>query len=65
MKLPALFSLLPLSVFAHSGHPGVVEHGNLTHLLLGLAVALPAALILRSLWLRKAEKAAAKARKQD
>lgn len=58
-------TLLPLSLFAHPGHPGVENHGDLTHVLLGLAFALPAAMLLAGIRIRARRKAHIKVTKQD
>ncbi|MDF3131074.1 hypothetical protein P0Y35_17820 [Kiritimatiellaeota bacterium B1221] len=60
-----LSTLLPASLFAHSGHPGPEAHGDATHLLIGLAIALPIALFAFTAGVRSRKKAAVKIRKQD
>ncbi len=60
-----LFALLPASLFAHSGHPGAETHGDATHVIIGLAIALPLALIAISMGVRSRNKATVKVRKQD
>jgi hypothetical protein len=60
------FLVLPISLFAHSGHPGPAAHGDFTHLLVGTAVALPIALIVVHFGLlRRRKKAEVKVSKQD
>lgn len=59
------FITLPISLFAHSGHPGPAAHGDFTHLLVGTAVALPIALFVVHFGLRFRKKAEVKVSKQD
>jgi len=47
------------TVHAHPGHPGPSDHGNFTHFVLGLAIALPLALGL-VFWMRHRKAAAAR-----
>ncbi|MDA3874690.1 MAG: hypothetical protein PF795_12120 [Kiritimatiellae bacterium] len=49
--LSALLLLSPTLLLAHPSHPGPEAHGDLTHLIVGLVIALPA-LIGFILWLR-------------
>lgn len=46
-----LLTLSPTLLPAHPGHPGPAEHSDVTHLIVGLVVALPA-LLGFSLWRR-------------
>ena len=59
MKLFVVLSTLALPLFAHTGHPGPHGHGDLSHLLLGLVVALPFALTA-TLWALRRKQAAEK-----
>jgi hypothetical protein len=45
-----------LTLLAHPGHPGPETHGSLTHLLVGLAIALPFALG-GAFWLKRRKQA--------
>ncbi len=48
MKIHNLLYLTPTLVFAHPGHPGPADHGDITHALLSLGTAL---VILTATWL--------------
>jgi len=52
-------------LLAHSGHPGPETHGDMTHFLVGLAVATPAIFVLTVLKLNARKKAKVKVSKQD
>lgn len=41
-------SILPVAIWAHPGHPGPADHGDLTHFMLGTLLALP---LLAGIWL--------------
>lgn len=47
-KLLLFSALLAPSLFAHPGHPGPADHGDVTHAVLGLLLALP---LLGTAWL--------------
>ncbi|MGA0333330.1 MAG: hypothetical protein ACO3N7_11100 [Kiritimatiellia bacterium] len=64
-SLISLSALSPLSLLAHPGHPGAETHGDLTHVLIGLLVAVPAALLLAGLKLRAAKRAEVRVSRQE
>ncbi|MCC5843388.1 MAG: hypothetical protein JJU05_03970 [Verrucomicrobia bacterium] len=48
MKKHTLLCLAPSLAFAHPGHPGPADHGDITHALLSLGTAI---ILLTSTWL--------------
>lgn len=44
LLLNSFFLLSPTLLLAHPGHPGPEAHGDSTHLIVGLAVSIPALL---------------------
>ena len=46
--LVTLFALCPLAALAHPGHPAPADHGDLAHVLWGVALTLP---VLAITWL--------------
>ncbi|MEX2607259.1 MAG: hypothetical protein WD708_07935 [Kiritimatiellia bacterium] len=59
----ALILVSPALLRAHPGHPGPAEHSDITHLVVGLAISLPA-LLGFILWLRHHKAATVKRSKK-